>query len=215
MHLVTDQESAQGDLHGVIEAALRGGVDWVQLREKTGPALGLYEMTRMLLPEARKAGAGLLVNDRIDVALAADADGVHLAARSLPPGVARELLGKRVIGVSVHGLEEAREAADAGADYVTFGHVYPTSSKPGLPPRGIRGLAEIVESVDVPVVAIGGIDASNMPEVLGTGCAGVAVISAIMAAGSPELEARALRRAVDGSRHYPRHPLPEPKQRGA
>ncbi len=202
-------------MYGVIGAALRGGVDWVQVREKNGPALGLYEIVRRLLPEARKAGAGLLVNDRIDVALAADADGVHLAAESLPPGVARELLGKRIIGVSVHGLKEAREAADAGVDYVTFGHIYPTSSKPGLPPRGICGLAEIVESVDVPVVAIGGIDASNVREVLGTGCAGVAVISAIVAAGSPELEARALRRAVDGSRHYPRHPLPEPKQRGA
>ncbi len=214
IHLVTDRESARGDLPGVIEAALRGGVDWVQLREKTGSALGLYEMARKFLPEARKAGAGLLLNDRIDVALAADVDGVHLAAGSLPPGVASELLGERVIGVSVHGLEEAREAANAGAGYVTFGHVYPTSSKPGLPPRGIHGLAEIVESVDVPVIAIGGIDASNVREVLGTGCAGVAVISAIMMADRPEREARALRRAVDDSRHYPRHPLPEPKQKG-
>ncbi len=214
IHLVTNRGSVRGDLLGAIGAALRGGVDWVQVREKTGPALELYEITRRIVPDARKAGVGTLVNDRIDVALAAGADGVHLAAESLPPGVARGLLGKHIIGVSVHRLEEAREAANAGADYVTFGHVYPTSSKPGLPPRGIRGLAELVESVDIPVVAIGGIDASNVREVLGTGCAGVAIISAIIAAGSPGSEARRLRRVVDDSRHHPRHLLPEPIQKG-
>jgi len=99
-------------------------------------------------------------------------------------------------------------------DYVTFGHVYPTSSKPGLPPRGVLELAEIVESVDVPVLAIGGIDASNVEEVLHTGCAGVAVISAVVAAPDPRSAARRLRQAVDSSPSNPRRPFPEPVEKG-
>lgn len=194
----------------MVAAALRGGVDLVQLREKSGPALRLYEGAVGIIPKARKLGARVSINDRVDVALATGADGVHLAARSLPPEAARALIPpEMLLGVSVHGLEEARAAVDAGADYVTFGHVYPTSSKPGLPPRGVRGLSEIVESVGVPVLAIGGIDASNVREVLATGAAGIAVISTILAAEDPESAARELRRAVDDSPGHPRHPFPE------
>lgn len=214
IHLVTDRKSARGELPGTIVAALRGGVDCVQLREKTGPALGLYETAERIIPSARQNGAGVLVNDRIDVALATGADGVHLATKSLPPRVARELLGNRLLGASVHNLPEAREAVEAGVDYVTFGHVYPTSSKPGLPPRGVIELAEIVESIEVPVLAIGGIEPSNIQEVLSTGCAGIAVISSILAAPDPESAARGLRRSVDSSRFYPRHPFPEPTKEG-
>lgn len=214
IHLITDRKSVRDDLFGAIVAALRGGVDWVQLREKTGPALGLYETAERVIPSARQSGAGVLVNDRIDVALATGADGVHLAAKSLPPRAARELVGDRILGVSVHGLPQAREAVAAGADYVTFGHVYPTSSKPGLPPRGVLELAEIVESVEVPVVAIGGIEPSNVGEVLGTGCAGIAVISSILAAQDSESAARRLRRSVDSSRFCPRHPFPKQIEEG-
>ena len=214
IHLITDRKSARGDLPGAIAAALRGGVDWVQLREKTGPAVGLYETAERVIPSARQSGAGVLVNDRIDVALATGADGVHLAAKSLPPRVARGLVGDRLLGASVHGLPEAREAMAAGVDYVTFGHVYPTSSKPGLPPRGVLELAEIVESVEVPVLAIGGIEPSNVREVLGTGCAGIAVISSILAVPDPEFAARRLRRSVDSSRFCPRHPFPKQIEEG-
>ncbi len=215
IHLITDRKAARGDLPGAVEAALRGGVDWVQLRQKAGPALELYETATEVIPQARRVGAGVLINDRIDVALATGADGVHLAGKSLPPGVARELLTSGLLGVSVHGLEEALEAASAGVDYVTFGHVYPTSSKPGLPPRGVSELAEIVESVDVPVIAIGGIDASNVREVLETGASGIAVISAVIGSVDPASAARSLRRAVDDSGSHPRHCLPEPTRKGA
>lgn len=216
IHLITDRKTARGDLPGAVGAALRGGVDWVQLREKTGPALGLYETAEAVIPRARRAGAGVLINDRVDVALATGADGVHLAGKSLPPAVARGLLADGLLlGASVHGLREAREAARAGVDYVTFGHVYPTSSKPGLPPRGVLELAEIVESVDVPVIAIGGIDASNAREVLETGASGIALISAVIAAKDPASAARALRRAVDDSPSRPRHRLPRPTTKGA
>lgn len=214
VHLISDRKQTRGDLRQAILAALRGGIDCVQLREKGGPALHLFETAQALVPETRRAGARLLINDRVDVALAASADGVHLAGKSLPPEVARELLQPgMLLGVSVHGLEEARAAVAAGADYVTFGHVYPTSSKPGLPPRGIRQLASLVESLDVPVLAIGGIEPTNVREALATGAAGIAVISSVLAAPDPEAAARELRRAVDESGSQPRHPLAPLRER--
>jgi thiamine-phosphate pyrophosphorylase len=147
------------------------------------------------------------VNDRLDVALAAGADGVHLAAQSLPVSEAGLLAqGKLLIGRSVHSLEDAVQAAKAGADYVTFGHVFPTNTHPGLPPRGLHQLEEIVHKVEVPVLAIGGITTDNLDEVLATGCAGVAVISAILSASDPCQAARNLRLALDNSPHTPRIP---------
>lgn len=215
IHLVTDPKRTRDGLARVVRAALRGGVDWVQLREKSGPALKLYEDAIEILPTAAEAGAGVSINDRVDVALAAGADGVHLAAKSLPPEAARSLMPTgMLLGVSVHGLEEARKAVAAGVDYVTFGHVYPTSSKPGLPPRGVRELAEIVESVEVPVLAIGGITAAKVRKVLATGAAGIAIISTILSAQDPESAARVLREAVDSSDTHPRHPFPQPIKGG-
>lgn len=209
IHLVTDKGPVGESLAEAVHAALRGGLDCVQAREKRGPASRLYGTVLSLLPDTREYGARLLVNDRVDVALACDADGVHLPGAGLPPDAARGLLGEgRLIGVSVHGLEEARAAVEAGADYVTFGHVHPTASKPGSPPAGIRRLAGVVEGVEAPVLAVGGIDASNVGEVMATGAAGAAVISALLAAPDPESAALSLREAVENSEHYPRHPFP-------
>jgi thiamine-phosphate pyrophosphorylase len=129
---------------------------------------------------------------------------VHLAGKSLPPEEARKLWSG-LLGVSVHSLDEARRAAGAGVDYVTFGHVYPTSSKPGTAPRGVRELAEIVDAVEIPVLAIGGIEAANVREVLATGAGGVAVISTVIAAEDPEHAARKLREAVNESKPSPKH----------
>lgn len=215
IHLITDRKRARGDLPEVVRAALLGGVDFVQVREKTGPARNLYETTLQILPHARKAGAGVLVNDRVDVALATGADGVHLAGKSLPPRIARKLIGELLLGVSVHGLAEAREAVSGGADYVTFGHVYPTSSKPGLPPRGLIELAEIVESVNIPVLAVGGIEPSNALEVLKTGVSGISVISTILAAPDPEKATRELRGILDVSGLRPRRRFPKQRMKGA
>lgn len=217
IHLITERKSASGaGPVSVARAALRGGIDWVQLRDKAAPARDTFEAAGAILPAARRAGAGLLVNDRLDVAMSIGADGVHLAGKSLPPDAARALLGEGpLLGISVHGLGEAREAVEAGVDYVTFGHVYPTRSKPGLPPRGIVELAEIVESVEIPVLAVGGIDLHNAREVLKTGCAGIAVISAIGGARDPESEARRFRRVLDASGLSPRHVFKTLTQRGA
>jgi thiamine-phosphate pyrophosphorylase len=233
LHLITERLGVSESWLPRVVAAAAGGVDWVQLRDKSACALDLYEHARSLLAAmGRGPGAtrrarlsptlplphsstprdplpcpGLSINDRLDVALAVGADGVHLAGKSLPVGSACRLAeGRLVVGRSVHSVEEAREAAAEGADYVTFGHVFPTHSKPGSPPRGPEHLAEVVAAVDVPVLAIGGINLGNLEAVLATGCAGVAVISAILSAADPEQAARDLRHALDGSPHRPRIP---------
>lgn len=200
----------------MVALALDGGVDWVQLRNKASSAASTYVEATQLLQITRQYDACLAINDRLDVALALGADGVHLAAQSVPVKAAVNLAhGNILVGRSVHGLAEARSAAAAGADYLTFGHVFPTTSHPSLPPRGLAELAEIVQAVQVPVLAIGGVTADNLDSVLSTGCAGIAVISAILTDAEPSRAARRLRSALDASIHQPRHSFPNPARREA
>ncbi|MBV8713935.1 MAG: thiamine phosphate synthase [Chloroflexi bacterium] len=207
LHLVTEPRKQPGELVRAVALALDGGLDWVQLRDKSAPAAALYLQSRQLLNVVRQHRARLAVNDRVDVALAVEADGVHLAGQSLPVAEAVRLgQGRVLVGRSVHGLDEAIKAAEDGADYLTFGHVFPTSTHPGMPPRGLSELQAIVEAVDVPVLAIGGITVDNLEDVLATGCAGVAVISAILSSPDPCDAATRLRRGLDHSRHQPRTP---------
>lgn len=207
LHLVTEPRRGAGELVHAVALALDGGVDWVQLRDKTASAAAMLVQARQLLTVIRQHGAQLAVNDRLDVALAAQADGVHLAGQSLPVADAVKLANGSVqVGRSVHSLEEAVQAADDGADYITFGHVFPTASHAGMPPKGLHELRTIVEAVDVPVLAIGGITPLNLDEVLATGCAGVAVISAILSDPDPCRAAAQLRAALDTSRNQPRVP---------
>jgi thiamine-phosphate pyrophosphorylase len=213
LHLVTEPRRGPDQLLHAVALALDGGVDCVQLRDKSASAATLYAQASQLLAVTRQHGARLAVNDRLDVALAAGADGVHLAAQSLPvPAAVRLAAGRLLVGCSVHSLEAATTAAAGGADYVTFGHVFPTSTHPGVPPRGLDQLSQIVQAVDVPVLAIGGITADNLDEVLATGCAGVAVISAILSDPDPSQAAARLRRALDASTHQPRIPFPSPRR---
>jgi thiamine-phosphate pyrophosphorylase len=187
-YLVTDRSQTQGrDLLWVLEQALDAGVKAIQLREKDldGKQLfGLAEKTRDLCARYR---ALLFINDRLDVALAVDADGVQLARTSLPIAAARDILGAgRLIGVSAHGLEEAREAELAGADFVVFGPVYYTPSKAAYgAPQGITALKKIVENLTLPVYAIGGIKPENVQAVMAAGVRGIALISAVSAAPDP------------------------------
>jgi thiamine-phosphate pyrophosphorylase len=190
-----------------VSLALDGGVDWVQLRDKSASAASLLTQARELLAVTRDHAACLSINDRLDVALALGADGVHLAGQSLPvQDAVRLAAGRTLIGRSVHALDEAVRVASAGADYVTFGHVFPTSSHPGLPPRGLDELRAIVDAVDIPVLAIGGVTVDNLDDVLATGCAGVAVISAILSNPDPRDAASRLRRALETSPRQPRTP---------
>ena len=214
LHLVTEPRGDPEELRRAVSMALAGGVNWVQLRNKSASAASMYADGIQLRRLTHERGAQLVINDRLDVALALGADGVHLAGQSLPVDAAVSLAAGRItIGRSVHGLAEAVTAVAAGADYLTFGHVFPTTSHPGLPPHGLSELAEIVHAVDVPVLAIGGITADNLESVLETGCAGIAVISAILADSDPERAAARLRAALDASIQQPRHSFPDSARR--
>jgi len=190
-----------------VTLAADGGVDYVQLRDKTASARALYDLAAEL-QAVLDGRAKLAVNDRLDVALAIGANAIHLAGNSLPVReTVRQANQRLTVGRSVHSLAEARSAADEGADYVTFGHIFDSASKPGLAPRGLDELARIVDGVGVPVLAIGGISAANVSQVLATRCAGVAVISAILFASSPRQAAANLRLALNASPYAPRNPF--------
>lgn len=197
--LVSDRKRVPaGALLTRIEAALRGGVDAVQLREKDLPARALFDLAHELRALTRAHGARLLINDRIDVALAVAADGVHLPADSFAVADARSLLGEaRLIGVSTHSPAEAQAAAMAGADYIVFGPIFETASKrPYGPPLGLDALATLTSTLPTPVLAIGGIHRQRAAEVRQHGAAGVAVIDAILGAADPRLAAAAMHQAV-------------------
>ena len=165
-------------------AAVRAGVDWVQIREKDLPTLALLELTRQAVAAAEGSAAKILVNDRLDVALAAGAAGVHLGGESMPVSVVRkvcaEILGDAkafLIGRSCHSLDEAQQAERDGADYVFFGPVFATPSKAQYgPPQGVEALAEVCRTLRVPVIAIGGISLDNAAECFRAGAAGIAAI---------------------------------------
>lgn len=182
----------------VVEAALRAGAPAIQLRNKGDSARALLEVGRTLRRLTREAGALLLVNDRIDVALALEADGVHLGPDDVPVAAARRFVPDDfLIGRSADDPEVAAQAVRDGADYIGCGTVYATSTKPDAGSViGVDGLRRVARAVPVPVVGIGGITAERAPHVLATGACGVAVVGAIMAAADVEGEVRAFMKAT-------------------
>ncbi len=188
-YLITDRRRAAGGMsvEEVLSRAIEGGVKGVLLREKDLPdreLLGLAERVREL---TLKSGVRLLISERVDIALAVDADGVQVSGRSLPAARARELLGtEKYMAVSTHSMEEALAAQADGADFVTFSPVYEPSSKAGYGPAvGVEALAKVCKSLTIPVFALGGINPDNAVETLKAGAYGVAVISAVFAAEDP------------------------------
>jgi thiamine-phosphate pyrophosphorylase len=200
VYLVTDRrQAAGGDLLGAVARALAGGVQAVQLREKDLGARELLELARRLREMTSRHGARLLINDRVDIALACGADGVHLGVASLPPEDARRILGgDRLIGCSTHGMEQLAAAMARGADYVTFGPVFATPSKAHFgPPLGVEALRRACASADIPIFGIGGIGRENIGEVVAAGSYGIAAISALLAAGDPCAAASDMKRQVE------------------
>ncbi|MBE0599222.1 MAG: thiamine phosphate synthase [Desulfuromonadales bacterium] len=188
LYLITDRQQVPGgDLPRAVACALAGGVRAVQLREKDLLPRDLYLLARELRTLTHRFGARLLINDRIDVALATEADGVHLGGGSLPVAAARRLLGPaRLIGVSAHRLEEVDQAARDGADFVTFGPVWFTPSKAAYgAPVGLDALRQACTASPLPVFALGGVNVGRIPELLAAGAAGAACISALLAATDP------------------------------
>jgi thiamine-phosphate pyrophosphorylase len=200
---VTDRNQTGGrDLVAVVGQALHGGLRAVQLREKDLSTRDLYRLGERLLGVTRPAGAALLINDRVDVALALEADGVHLTRRSLPPKSARDLLGPgKLLGISCHSLADVHEAVDGGVDFVVLGPIYATPSKAVYgPPVTPALLQEARSACSIPLLAIGGIKAAQVPEVIAAGAHGVAVISAVMAATDPAAASAELLASVSRAR---------------
>ena len=200
LHVLTDETLYPGRTHvDVARAAFAGGADVVQLRDKRRTAAELVPIARELAALARRAGAILVVNDHFDVAAAADAQGLHLGPDDLAVSEARpRWLPPRMLGGSARSVERARSLESAGCDYLGVGPVYGTTTKPGVPAAiGLDRLAEIAAAVRIPVIGIGGIDASNAGDVMRAGASGIAVVSCVAAAEDPEEATRTLRRAID------------------
>jgi thiamine-phosphate diphosphorylase len=207
LYVIVDPQFTGGrDPIAVARAALLGGATMLQLRDKSASTRVLLATAWELVALAHKRGAPLIVNDRVDVALAAGADGVHLGPDDLPVTAARSIMGPRaLIGFSAGTPDEARDAEQSGADYLGTGAIYATSSKADAGPAiGVAGLVAVCRATRLPVVAIGGIGQGPAAPCIAAGAAGVAVITAVTQAADVERAARALRDEVDAARRAER-----------
>jgi thiamine-phosphate pyrophosphorylase len=200
LYLVTDRGLARGrSTLEIVKAAVQGGVTCVQLREKKCSTLEFIEQARTVKDFLKARGVPLVINDRVDVALAVEADGVHLGQTDMPLAIAKKILGGSMfIGISAESLEDALEAEKGGADYLGVSPIYGTPTKTDTAAAlGLEGLREIKKAVNIPLVGIGGLNPGNAPEVIRNGADGVAVVSAIVAADDPGQAAAELKRIID------------------
>lgn len=193
---ITDRLASAQPLPERIDALCAAGVRLVQLREKGLDDRSLYELAIALRQVTARYGALLLINDRVDIALAADADGVVLPELGLPVQVARAIKPEWIIVRSVHSVSGAKDAQDAGADFLLFGHIFETLSKPTLLPRGLDALSDVVRSVSIPVFAVGGITPERVASCVQAGAFGVAAISGLMQAPCAQTAVHAFLRAL-------------------
>ena len=181
LYLVTDNSDDVEKFLNTIEEAIKGGVSVVQIREKTADTLEFYNLALQVKEITTKYNVPLIINDRVDVALAIDADGVHVGQSDMPCDITRKLIGEdKILGVSAATIEEAKKAERDGADYIGTGAVFPTKTKDDAPSITKEDLKEITESINIPTVAIGGITLENASQLKDTGIAGLSVVSAIM-----------------------------------
>ena len=203
LYLVTDRALARGRPTGdIVRAAVAGGVTCVQLREKDCGTRECLDEARKLLAILRPLGVPLIINDRVDVALAAGADGVHIGQQDLPLADVRRLAPAGwIVGVSAESVEDAIRAEQGGADYIGASPVFATPTKTDhAPPLGLDGLRSIRAAVKLPLVAIGGLHARNARDVVRAGADGLAVVSAIVAAADPRAAAVELRREIKAAK---------------
>ena len=195
IYVITDRALSKGRSHEeVVRRAILGGVDVVQLRDKEAPTAQLYREALLLRDMAKKMNIPLIINDRVDVALAVDADGVHLGQDDLPLSIARRMLGpEKIIGISTHSFQQARAASLTNPDYISIGPIYPTKTKETGPAVGVEIIRLIKDTTPIPVVAIGGITLENVGEVSQSGADCVALISSIVSAEDIEATARAFK----------------------
>lgn len=193
LHVISSGKHSLSDVRTIVNE-IDPYIDYFHIREKTRPARELWEWGSALASVL--SNEKLIVNDRVDVALGLNTKGIHLAHHSLPPRQVRSMTSQK-IGASAHQLPQAKTLETEGVDYLFFGHVFPSSSKPGQPPQGLGRLKAAVDHVHSPVYAIGGVNQHNLTDVLETGCSGIAVISEIMHSTDPGRSAERLRRILD------------------
>lgn len=193
LYLVTDKSDDVEKFLKTIEEAIKGGTTVVQIREKTAETLDFYNLALKVKQITEKYNVPLIINDRVDVALAVDADGVHVGQSDMPCDVTRKLIGEdKILGVSAATIEEAKKAEKDGADYIGTGAVFTTATKDDAPDITKQDLIDVVESINIPVVAIGGINLDNAHELVDTGIAGLSVVSAIMSSDNPKKSSQEL-----------------------
>lgn len=195
LYAVTDRAwTGKQTLYEQVEAALKGGVTCVQLREKELDETAFLQEAKELCALCRRYGVPFLVNDNVEIAIACGADGIHVGQEDLTAGEVRRRVGENMIlGVSVHTVEEACQAVRDGADYLGLGAVFPTSTKTDVEQMSNETLRAICDAVDVPIVAIGGINRGNILRLAGSGVDGVALVSAVFSAEDIEGACRELR----------------------
>jgi len=201
LHVLTDFAFQQRFTHAELaRMAIQGGADVIQFRQKSGSIRDILANARSTSEVCRKLGVPLLINDRVDVALAVGAAGVHLGQTDLPLRDARRVLGdEALIGITAPGISQARAALADGADYIGFGPVYPTRSKANpTSVKGLEGVLEISNAVDIPVIGIAGITATRCADVLRAGAHGVAIMTAITCADNPQHAASQFAQAIEG-----------------
>ena len=205
LYVILDGQASGGRrLDELLDAVLAGGCRIVQLREKTMPPAEIFPLARALRRRCREAGALFIVNDRVDLALAVEADGAHVGQDDLPAREARRLLPPpMILGVSTHHQDQARRARDDGADYVAVGSMFPTGSKVGFELVGPELVRRVRADIPVPLVAIGGITRDNLSQVMEAGADAVAVISAIGNARDPAAAVRGFLETIRSARSGP------------
>nr|WP_225988957.1 thiamine phosphate synthase [Peribacillus frigoritolerans] len=197
MYLVTEESIAIEELTRIIAESVSGGVSIVQLREKNNSSLSFYEKASALKQLLNELSIPLVINDRVDIALAVGADGIHIGQDDLPLPVVKKMVPEdMIVGVSVSTLEEALEAERNGADYIGVGSVFPTKTKQDATLMALEDLGEICRGVSIPAVAIGGITADNMSALSDSGLSGTAVVSAIMNADNPKAASESLLKII-------------------
>jgi thiamine-phosphate pyrophosphorylase len=204
LHVLTDTDLQNCFSHiELAELAIAGGADTIQFRQKTGETIQMIRIAEQIQALCKRAGVSFIINDRVDVAIASHADGVHLGQGDFPIPLARKLLGEgAIIGGSAGNAEEAQKCFLEGADYIGFGPVYPTSSKEDAgPASGLDLLRQVVEKIPLPIIAIGGINKDNTVLVRESGAYGIAVISAVCCEKNPEDATRCLLRLLGMRQH--------------
>jgi len=199
LHILTDTALQSRFSHvELTRLAIQGGADTIQFRQKIESTREMIKIAQQIKQMCTDSGVAFIINDRVDVAIASDADGVHLGQDDFPLPLARKLMGEsKILGGSAATLAEARKCFTEGADYIGFGPVYPTTSKEDAGPvTGIDLLKQVVEIIPLPIIAIGGVSVENIPEVIQAGTHGIAVISAVCCQENPEQATRALYKAL-------------------